>query len=142
MIMNFYEVHLTWRTIKENSWGTVHCKSIPIVKIRRAKGDHSETLNRSQWILMVFSGDLHVSPELRKWLDENGYENVKPKEIKNQRPSIYPTPDEVSDKMLSVLKSRGVYDTDTGSDVLRKCWYEFGFTDAMKWIQSRDQKEG
>lgn len=70
------EIHQTWRTTTFDQF-TKKWKVVPIVTARQTRFDKMKSIKREEWMKFIQKGWLHVSEDLRKWLDENGFENIK-----------------------------------------------------------------
>lgn len=61
----------SWRvTLKDGKWN-----SIPVVRSRPAFGKMKQ-VSRNVWFDYIKNGWLTVNNDLRRWLDENGHENI------------------------------------------------------------------
>lgn len=49
----------------------------PIVNAKQTHFDKMKPVNRQTWFEFIRKGWLSVTDDMRKWLDENGYEDVK-----------------------------------------------------------------
>ena len=56
---------------------TVKRKMIPKVSARQNQGDDMKPVRREVWFEYVKKGWLPVSGQLRQWLNENGFEDIK-----------------------------------------------------------------
>lgn len=71
--------HLITQTWRRKGWNQVLRKweYTPIVKVKLHKGDKAINIKRELWIGFIEKGWLSVTEDLRRWLDENGYDNNK-----------------------------------------------------------------
>ena len=66
----------TWRTTSFNSV-TRKWTQIPIVKSQETYWDKLKSVKREVWFEYIKKGWLHVTINLREWLDNNGYSEIK-----------------------------------------------------------------
>lgn len=70
------KISQSWKTSKWNSitrkW-EVH----PVVSAKQNHGDRMKPIKRVMWFNYIINGWLTVTDQLRNWLDDNGYSDVK-----------------------------------------------------------------
>lgn len=50
----------------------------PVVSAKQTQFDRMKPISRKVWFGYINKGWLYVTDDLRKWLDENGFKDVKP----------------------------------------------------------------
>jgi len=75
------KISQTW---KSTGWDATKRKwnFIPVVYVKQDDYSRMRQVGKNEWFQLIEVGLLHVTDDMRKWLDENGYDQIKRHELR------------------------------------------------------------